>query len=92
MSLAPFDYELVGKFPAHLSTDSRVQSTKPLFSYGFTLGEKYALFFLIYVITIFMHLLVLHTKKRTHFLNVAFNVSNQQQLLFQRLAIQTMPK
>lgn len=67
MSLAPFDYELVGKFPAHLSTDSWVQSTKPLFSYGFTLGEKYALFFLIYVITIFMHLLVLHTKKKDTF-------------------------
>lgn len=89
MSLAPFDYELMGKFPAHLSTDSWVQSTNPLFSYGFTLGEEYALFFLIYVIIILMHLL--HTKK-THFLNVAFNVSNQQQLLFQRLAIQTMPK
>jgi len=31
-------------------------------------------------------------KKPPHFLKVAFNVSNQQQLLFQRPAIQTMPE
>lgn len=82
----------MGKFPTRLCADFLVQRMKPLFSYGSTLGEKYALFFLIYAITIFTHLACTLKKKPTHFLKVAFNISNQQQLLFQRLAIQTMLK
>lgn len=59
------DYELMGKFHTHLGTDFWVQSMKPLFSFGFTLGEKYAFFFLICVITIFMHL-ACTSEKKTH--------------------------
>lgn len=82
------------KFPSHLSADFWVLSVKPLFSYGFTLEEKHVLFLFLYKTAIFVHLPCTLEKKTPSFLKIAFNVSNQQQLLFQfqGLAIQTMPK